>query len=118
MCLAMNIYFEARSEDLMGQMAVAEVTLNRVKDKRWPDDVCGVVWQNKQFSWTHDGKSDKMYHHTSRRTAEGLARLYLSGEIESFLTDGSTHYHTVDIQPYWSGSLQKTTEIGDHVFYK
>ena len=50
-CLATNIYFEARSEDRVGQYAVAEVTLNRVASPDYPDDVCEVVWQDKQFSW-------------------------------------------------------------------
>jgi len=58
-CLAKNIYFEARGENIKGQLAVGLVTINRMKDERWPDDVCGVVYQNKQFSWYWDGKSDE-----------------------------------------------------------
>jgi spore germination cell wall hydrolase CwlJ-like protein len=58
MCLALNMFFEARNESLIGQVMVAEVTLNRVANARFPDTVCEVVWQDRQFSWTHDGKTD------------------------------------------------------------
>ena len=118
LCLAMNIYFEARSEGLDGQMAVAEVTMNRVKDPRWPDNICDVVWQDKQFSWTHDGKSDKMYHTNAKNTSIWLAEAYVSGKIESFFTNGATHYHTSEVEPYWSNHFEKTTVIGDHIFYR
>ena len=59
-CGAQNIYFEAGSEPFEGMMAIADVTINRKKDTRWPDSICNVVWQDKQFSWTHDGKSDNI----------------------------------------------------------
>ena len=58
-CLAQNIYFEARGERQAGQLAVGLVTMNRVNSKRFPNTVCKVVWQKRQFSWTHDGKSDR-----------------------------------------------------------
>ena len=118
LCLAMNIYHEARDQDLMGQMAVAEVTMNRVKDPRYPDDVCKVVWQNKQFSWTNDGKTDKMYDDKSRRQAMQLAAAYVNGYIQSTLTKGATHYHNLTIKPYWANERKKTLRIGDHIFYK
>ncbi len=58
-CLAQNIYFEASVEHRVGKSAVAHVTLNRVDSPRYPDSVCEVVWQDRQFSWTQDGKSDR-----------------------------------------------------------
>ena len=58
-CLSLNIYFEARNQSIKGMALVAEVTINRVRHPDWPSRVCEVVWQNKQFSWTHDGKSDE-----------------------------------------------------------
>src|SRR5210317_144981 len=58
-CLQQNIYFEARNQSINGQIAVAWVTLHRVDDPRYPNTICEVVWQRKQFSWTHDGKSGK-----------------------------------------------------------
>lgn len=118
LCLAQNIYFEARDQDLMGMMAVAEVTMNRVDAPNWPDDVCGVVWQDKQFSWTHDGKSDRMYELRPREISMQLAEAYVERRIESFFTDGATHYHSQKVDPWWSGHYEKTTEIGTHVFYK
>ena len=118
LCLAMNIYHEARDQDLMGQMAVAEVTLNRVDSTRWPDSICEVVWQDKQFSWTKDGKSDRMFEEDARHLATSLARMYVYGELESFVTHGATHYHATFVNPYWADQLEKTTEIGTHVFYK
>lgn len=118
LCLAMNIYHEARDQDLMGQMAVAEVTMNRVKDSRWPDNVCDVVWQPKQFSWTHDGKSDKMYDAEARHLAMQLAEAYVSGRLESSLTFFATHYHAAYVDPKWNEHYAMTTEIGTHIFYK
>ena len=59
-CGAQNVYFESQGEPGLGMVAVSQVVINRVKDKRWPDTICEVVWQNKQFSWTHDGKSDRI----------------------------------------------------------
>lgn len=118
LCLAQNIYFEARDQDLLGQMAVAEVTMNRVDSPRWPDDVCGVVWQDKQFSWTHDGKSDRMYNEKARHLAMQLADAYVNARIESFLTEGATHYHSYKVNPYWASKLEPTVTIGYHTFYK
>ena len=59
-CMVQNVYHESRGEDALGQAAVAHVTLNRVRSPAYPDSVCGVVWQTDQFSWTDDGKSDRM----------------------------------------------------------
>jgi len=59
-CMVQNVYHEARGEDALGQAAVAHVTRNRVKSPLYPDAVCGVVWQPDQFSWTNDGRSDRM----------------------------------------------------------
>ena len=61
-CGAQNAYFESQGEPDLGMVAVSQVVINRVKDKRWPNTVCEVVWQNKQFSWTHDGKSLCLIH--------------------------------------------------------
>ena len=118
LCLAQNIYFEARDQDLMGQMAVAEVTMNRVASSKFPNDACSVVWQNKQFSWTHDGKSDKMRNPAARALAIWLAQGYIDHKIESFFTNGALYYHAHYVDPYWSKEFLKTAEIGDHIFYK
>ena len=113
-CLATNVYHEARGESLTGQRAVADVTLNRVADARWPNDVCAVVWQPKQFSWTHDNHSDEMVEAQSRIVAYFIALEALS---KPRVTD-ATHYHAVYIQPYWAKHLQYIERIGLHKFYK
>ena len=72
LCLALNMFFEARDQDFEGMMMVADVTIERVEDKRFPDSICGVVWQRKQFSWTRRagvglGSGHSGEHHRRRR---------------------------------------------------
>jgi N-acetylmuramoyl-L-alanine amidase len=88
MCLALNIYFEARSEPIQGQIAIAEVTLNRVASPNFPNDVCSVVLQDNsagcQFSWWCDGKSDYPREHNSLRTSKAIAKMMiLIGQVNS-----------------------------------
>lgn len=129
MCLALNMYHEARNEGEEAMMAVAEVTLNRVEDSNFPNDVCSVVKQARknpdgsvklnacQFSWYCDGKSDKMYEAYWRHKAYEMAVDYLTG-LETDMTDGATHYHADYVSPYWSTSFDKTTKVGSHIFYR
>ena len=123
MCLALNIYFEARSEPIEGQIAIAEVTLNRVASANYPNDVCSVVLQeNKegcQFSWWCDGKSDQPREHNSLRTSKALAELMLNeGHHITVIGNEATHYHSNDVHPYWANDLHKIRRIGKHIFYK
>ena len=123
MCLALNIYFEARSEPIQGQIAIAEVTLNRVASPNYPDNVCEVVLQNNkdgcQFSWWCDGKSDQPNEHTSLRTSKALAQLMLEeGEYISVIGEEATHYHNDEVYPYWADHLHRVRRIGKHIFYK
>ena len=123
MCLALNIYFEARSEPIQGQIAVAEVTLNRVASKHYPNDICGVVLQeNKdgcQFSWWCDGKSDKPRENNSLETSKAIAELMLKeGKYISVVGKDATHYHTDRVNPYWAKDFYKIKQIGKHIFYK
>jgi len=123
MCLALNIYFEARSEPIQGQIAIAEVTLNRVASSKYPNDVCSVVLQeNKdgcQFSWWCDGKSDQPREHNSLRTSKALAELMLKeGHHITVIGNEATHYHSNDVHPYWANDLHKIRRIGKHIFYK
>ena len=123
MCLALNIYFEARSEPVQGQIAIAEVTLNRVASTDYPDDVCGVVLQeNKdgcQFSWWCDGKSDQPSEHTSLRTSKALAQLMLEeGEYITVIGEDAIHYHNDEVYPYWADDMHRIRRIGKHIFYK
>lgn len=124
MCMALNVYHESRSEDLRGQVAVANVTLNRVAASKWPNDVCSVVEQgytkgkpNCQFSWYCDGKSDTPTDTVSWARAVLVANDVMMGYIPD-ITKGATHYHAKYVNPYWSKSFTKTVEIGSHIFYK
>lgn len=128
LCLAMNIYHEARGEPIEGQIAVAAVTMNRVEDKRWPDDVCSVVWQPGQFSWTKDGKSDKMRDAKAKQIASDIAvAVYFSYNmgyndptIQNIIDhlDGSVFYHADHVTPYWVSSFDLVASIDNHRFYK
>lgn len=123
-CLTKNIYFEARNQDINGQIAVAQVTLNRVKDHRYPNSVCKVIKQGYvygrrdcQFSWYCDGKADSMVSNREKMLAGVIAKAVLEGGLVD-ITKGSTHYHANYVRPYWSSSLIKISTIGDHTFYR
>lgn len=98
----------------MGQAAVAQVVINRVEDPRYPDTVCEVVWEDKAFSFTHDGKSEVMRRAESRREAYSVAKATLDGHG---LGITSTHYHTVSVDPYWNEHYELDGVIGSHIFY-
>ena len=123
-CLAMNMYHEARNEGFRGMMAVAEVTANRVASPHFPNNVCDVVKQGYKkgrkdchFSWYCDGKSDVMHDEHWRMNAYELAVDYLTG-LETNITKGATHYHATYVHPYWADSLNVTARVGSHIFYK
>ena len=113
-CLAANVYHEARGESLEGQRAVADVTLNRVADRRWPNTLCEVVWQPYQFSWTHDGLSDATPDSRAYQRAIGVAR----DAIREGPRMEATHYHAAYTKPYWADKLEYIETIGLHLFYK
>jgi N-acetylmuramoyl-L-alanine amidase len=118
-CLALNIYHESRGEPLEGQLAVASVTLNRASDDRYPDNVCLVVWQDSQFSWTSDRNSDKPKDEKSWKIAQNVAMM-VSSEYSPIIdvTDGATMFHAVGSKPRWRKRFEKTAQIGGHVFYR
>ena len=123
-CLALNIYWEARSESLDGQKAVAAVTLNRVKDARFPDTVCGVTRQGGQkrlnrcqFSWWCDGKSDEPTNAVAWQASKALARRALFGELTD-PTGGALWYHATYVSPSWTNRKVQTAWIGQHIFYR
>jgi spore germination cell wall hydrolase CwlJ-like protein len=115
-CMKDVIYFEARGEGYAGKAAVANVVLNRAKSTAYPRDVCAVVYQNRQFSWTID-KSKHGVRVKHGKDIEAVASLALASLLKDN-TGGATHFHTVDILPYWALSLYNTVTIGRHVFYK
>jgi len=122
-CLAQAIYFEARGEPFEGRMAVAQVIRSRVADPRYPNDVCGVVFQNAQrrhrcqFSFACDGKSDRPRPGDAWQSAARLARLINAGNLRD-LTGGATHYHADYVSPAWATKAPPTAAIGRHRFYR
>lgn len=123
-CLATAIYFEARGESYRGQVAVAQVVLNRVKDYRYPDTICGVVFQNQsrrnscQFSFACDGIPETINDRESWAQAEDIAQRYTAGELYLTEVGDATHYHATYVRPAWAPRMTKVTQIGLHVFYK
>ena len=129
-CLALNIYYEARSDMIAGQYAVADVTLNRVDDPRFPNTVCEVVKQAKTnkngkiikwrcaFSWYCDGKSDTPTEITAWEKAQTVAYQIINNGQYRGITEGSTHYHNTKVFPYWAESVTLIGRIGDHIFYR
>ena len=115
-CLALNVYWEARNQSYAGQLAVAQVTMNRVKDVRYGDSVCDVVYEHKQFSWFWDGKPDTPREKKAWEAAYLVASAAMAGTGHTEL-EGVTHYHAVYSKPYWKGYMVQVAMIGDHVFY-
>jgi len=130
-CLASNIYWEARNQVLLGKIAVAQVTLNRVESPKYPNTICSVVTQTRyypsgridlhscQFSWYCDGLKDEpieTYGFSYEESFKLAVNFLEKRPID--VTEGSTHYHSVKVEPYWSRELNKTTQIEEHIFYK
>ncbi len=120
-CLAQVLYHEARGESLQGQVAVAEVVLNRVDDPAFPNTVCGVVHQGNsrgcQFSWTCDGRPDRIRNSEAYGEVAKVARAMLDG-VPRGLTDGATYFHTPSVRPAWARRFTKTVRLGNHIFYR
>jgi spore germination cell wall hydrolase CwlJ-like protein len=132
-CLLMAVYFEARSEPIMGQYAVAEVVMNRVADKRWPDTVCGVVKQRRlvkrygaagepvskkwvcQFSFWCDGAPEVYHNRAAYKQALAIAVGTLADPTN--YVDGALFYHADYVRPKWRKRLFAILIIGDHIFY-
>ncbi len=132
MCMAFNIYHEARNESMLGQIAVGQVVMNRVWDKRFPNTVCEVVKQavthkgtNKpvlfrcSFSWYCDGQVDDVNKDSKAwRYSLEYASIVLSGRIVLDITEGATHYHATYVRPSWARTKTRTTRIDRHIFYR
>lgn len=121
-CLTAAIYYEARSETLQGQRAVAQVVLNRARDPLYPASVCGVVFQGAerstgcQFSFTCDGSMSVPPRPALWENSRAVARMALAGYVERSV-GLATHYHTRFVVPVWRTDLIKLRTIGAHIFY-
>ncbi|MGH6884720.1 MAG: cell wall hydrolase [Geminicoccales bacterium] len=123
-CLALNVYWEARSEPATGQLAVAAVTLNRVAHPRYPDSVCEVVYQGGeggsggcQFSWWCDGKPDRPRDPLAWAKAVKIAFLAASADLPD-PTGGALWYHADYVDPRWARSKLVVARIGRHLFFR
>ena len=136
-CMAKNIFFEAAVESTAGRLAVAQVTLNRVKSHRFPNSVCEVVYEGLhyttasgkqipkrnrcQFSWYCDGKSDDPRKVRSWKNSQLIAKWFYDHQDRLMdITDGATHYHADWMQKYpnWARTYKRNVRIDDHIFYQ
>ncbi|SHE40107.1 Cell wall hydrolase CwlJ, involved in spore germination [Litoreibacter ascidiaceicola] len=121
-CLAEALYFEARGETVKGQIAVAEVILNRVSSSRFPDTVCGVIKQGTgrkyacQFTYTCDGRPEHISEPGAFDRVGKIARMMLNGAPRK-LSGGATFYHTTAVNPRWASKFRRTARHGVHLFY-
>ncbi len=129
-CLALTLFWEARSEGRRGMEAVAAVVLNRVASPEFPDTVCGVVHDSIEeegacaFTWWCDGKADIPAEHADWpeerdewALAEAVAREMLA-DPDRDITGGALYYHTEDVQPAWAAERRRVAKIGRHIYYR
>ena len=130
-CMATAIYFEARGEPMVGQVAVAQVIMSRVYDERYPDTVCDVVKQGYYYSWDKtipirdkcqfsfwcDGKPETIKDEDAYFWATEVAQAVMVGTLYD-TTQGASHYHAYYVQPSWSKKFTRTVRINDHIFYR
>jgi len=122
-CLALNIYFEARSEPLKGKVGVSHAVLNRVKSKLFPNSICEVVKESNQFSWYSDGKSDRPKNKHLWELSNIIAE-YVLNHHDWDITGGSTFYHADYVsknklgKKSFTDKLTKVVKHGKHIFYR
>jgi spore germination cell wall hydrolase CwlJ-like protein len=123
-CLAEAVYFEARGEAVRGQIAVAQVVMNRAFSGFYPNTVCGVVYQNKhrhlacQFTFACDNNPDVIREPEMWERARKIAKAMLDGQIWLPEVDKSTHYHAYYVHPSWVNEMKRMYKFGVHTFYR
>ena len=129
-CLAQNVYYEARGSNRADRIAVADVVLNRVQHTYYPNTICGVVHQGKQyasgqmirnkcqFSWYCDGKSDWPKDMDAWVEAQQIAYNMIAFQDARGITEGATHYHADYVMPNWAKDFHLVGRIGVHIFYR
>ncbi|HEY0265299.1 MAG TPA: cell wall hydrolase [Rhizomicrobium sp.] len=123
-CLSEVLYYEARGEGAGGQKAIAEVVFHRMNHGDYGHSICAVVYEGAkhpgcQFSFACNGDMRKAKQPGAWREAETLAAHILTGEIPlKNATGGATNFHAVSVSPDWADTMSKTTQIGNHVFYR
>lgn len=123
-CLAKAIYFEARNQPFRGQVAVAQVVINRVFSPFYPNNVCGVIYQNAshhlacQFTFACDGRSKAIKERHAWLRARRIARKTLDGKLYVPAVGTATHYHAVYVRPTWVRKMHRIVREGAHTFYR
>ncbi|MFP4538960.1 MAG: cell wall hydrolase [Dichotomicrobium sp.] len=123
-CMSAAIYFEARSEPRQGQIAVAQVVMNRVRASAYPDTICGVIYQGQwnrnacQFSFACDGLPERPENKALWQRSMSLAKEVMRGEHWLSGIGYATHYHANYVSPRWAHNFQRVKQIGRHIFYK
>ena len=116
-CLANAVYFEARSEPIEGQLAVAEVVMNRAASGRYPTDLCAVITQKAQFSFIHRGKFPRPDRDSQAWKKAVAVASIARQKLAATLPAGVLWYHATYVSPSWGKRLTKQTQIGLHIFY-
>jgi hypothetical protein len=114
-CLATAIYFESKGEPLDGQLAVAQVILNRVASPRFGGSVCDVVKAPRQFSFVRGGRLGRPTNETQFGTARAIAWIAMK-DAWNRIVGSATHFHALTVRPGWK--LQRIAAIGNHIFYR
>jgi len=120
-CLVTTLYFESRSESDMANIMVLNTIFNRTNSPHYPDTPCEVIKQYKQYSYTHDGLSDRMVNLVQVKRLEHIVNKFLlNRELFLSLSEGSDHYHTTDVKPYWidSDRMKYIGTYDKHIFYR
>ncbi len=133
-CVAQNAHYEARAEGSEGMYAVTAVVLNRYRANKWPSDLCDIVYQKSQFSWTNKirkkpwKRTDKELLVYSGAALADFSSPYPTSDASMSLrgnkfdsvdpTNGATHYHNFSVSPKWAKGMEVTAVIGNHIFYK
>jgi len=122
-CLTQAIYYEAATEPVKGQQAVAQTVINRVRHPGYPKSICGVVFEGAmrstgcQFSFTCDGSLARAPEPALWKRAQGVAKAALNGFVDKEVGT-ATHYHADYVSPYWAPTLLKIAQVGAHIFYR
>ena len=123
-CLANAVYFEARDQPYKGQVAVAQVVINRVFSCFYPEDVCGVIYQNAdhhlacQFTFACDGKRKVINERGAWARANRISKETLAGKLYEPAVGTATHYHALYVHPNWVREMHKLVRFGIHSFYR
>lgn len=122
-CLNLSGWHEARNQGLLGLMAVAKTTLNRARMEGWPPDVCAVIMEPKQFSWTSLPKHKRQIKLKNNIDKQSYSLVQLATQLsiaaemmQIDFMNGATYYHTTSVNPTWGRKMEVVGVIGDHIF--